>query len=91
MSTNSRIRFGKLYTNAAMVLRLVQLHPNCTANEIWSQCSDGVRVDLKEPQEIRRRLNDLKRRRLVKRVNHRKCNVKGTLMGTWKLATGASV
>jgi len=74
---------GARARNQRLVLFLVKDHPGLTAVELWSVASDAIKADLKEMQEIRRRLVDLQAKGLVNPGPSRKCNVRGTKQTTW--------
>lgn len=75
-------RNGKRNANAQLVLALVETSPGLTASEYWRICTERDREQLKEPQEIRRRLSDMHDVH-VKQRSARRCTVKGTKQVTW--------
>ena len=74
---------GRRERHAEIVLGLVQRFPAATAIELWYLATDAERAELKEPQEIRRRLVCLRKRGLVRRGPARHCTVRGTSQVTW--------
>lgn len=76
---------GKLGAHTLIVLALVKHHPGLTANELWEECDQFDCAELKEPQEVRRRLSGAYHNvpRLVEQGPRRTCSVKGTNMVTW--------
>lgn len=72
--------------HALLVLSLVKRFPGKTATELYDLADMPTRADLKEPQEVRRRLTDLQHAGLVTRGDLRKCGVRGTSMCVWNLA-----
>jgi hypothetical protein len=75
---------GKRARHAAIVLTLVQRHKGETAVELWYDATDADRRELKEPQEVRRRLTDLADRGLVRQGLSRICRYRNTRMVTWE-------
>lgn len=75
---------GARARNQRLVLFLVKDHPSLTAVELWNVASDSIKVELKEMQEVRRRLCDLESKGLVQKGKPRKCGVRGTTQSTWE-------
>lgn len=76
---------GKQARHARIVLALVERFPRRTAIELFDVAGESDRDELKEPQEVRRRLCDLERAGLVRKCAARTCGVRGTTMVTWEV------
>ena len=79
---------GRRAAHKRVVLELVRLYPGCTAIELWARAPAEVVSMLKEPQEVRRRLVDLRYAGLVRQDGFKVCNIRGTRMVTWVEARG---
>jgi hypothetical protein len=77
---------GNRARNAEIVYRLVLRAGGLTAIELWEEASPQDKARLKEPQEIRRRLTDLRDVGRVVQGLARRCRVRGTRMVTWGLS-----
>jgi hypothetical protein len=75
---------GKRAAHKNLVLSLCRRFPGSTAIELWKACSAAEKAELKEPQEVRRRLTDLLHDVAVRQVGMRSCRVRGTKMVTWE-------
>jgi hypothetical protein len=78
---------GRHLSNIELVHRLVQRHPRKTACELWALATEAERGQLKEYQELRKRLSDLsgKPEPLVRRGKMRDCTVKpGSRQCEWE-------
>lgn len=82
-AASKHVRSGKAGIHRGIVLRLVQSHPGRTAVELWRLADESDRATLKEKQEVRRRLTDLKRDGLVVQGRPRPCTAAGSTMVTW--------
>lgn len=78
-------RSGRRERNKVTVENLVRQFPLRTAIELWSLSSDDEQAQLKEPQEIRRRLFDLHKTGRVHQRPSRKCAIRGTKQITWEV------
>lgn len=77
-------RTGRRQRHADAVLNLVKLYPGRTAVELWQFAGDwDLTAELKEMQEVRRRLVDLEAAGKVRQGPARKCSVRGTRQVTW--------
>jgi len=74
---------GNRGRHCQMVLALVQRHPGQTACELFELASAADLDSLREVQDVRRRLVDLERNRLVRKGPPRKCSVRKTSQRTW--------
>ena len=76
---------GKRDRHKTLVLELVRRAPLSTAIELWNETTTrDERFELKEPQEVRRRLTDLLKTGRVHQRDARYCRVKGSKMVTWE-------
>lgn len=73
---------GERERHAIIVLNLVRQFPGCTGCELWHMAASVDKADLKEMQEVRRRLSDLNGIK-VKQGPARRCSVKGTRQVVW--------
>lgn len=74
----------RLKRNAGLVLEMVRRSPGATAAELWEYTANvWEREQLKELQEVRRRLTDLQAMGRVVAGEERACKVRGTMMMTW--------
>lgn len=74
-------RTGKRAAHAEHVLKLVRLHPDSTAVELFASQSAPALCDR---HEVSRRLADLAHKGLIARGEPRRCSVNGTEMVTWR-------
>jgi hypothetical protein len=74
---------GKRAKHAKLVLKLVTAKPGCTAVELYHHAPADMQAELKEMQEVRRRLTDLHAAGLVCQRGQRMCQVKGTTQVVW--------
>lgn len=74
---------GQRAHNQRLVYSLVKSLSGSTAVELWANAPEHVQGQLKEMQEIRRRLCDLERKGLVQKGPIRPCRVRGTKQVTW--------
>ena len=74
---------GRRAKHAKLVLALVMAHPGRTAVELYHHATADVKAELKEMQEVRRRLTDLQAAGLVRQGGQRKCSVKKTTQVIW--------
>lgn len=76
---------GARQRHCEIVLQMVRLHPHQTANELFALLSQEWLAEIKEAQEVRRRLSDLLHRDqpIVKQGPRRRCSIKGSSMVTW--------
>jgi hypothetical protein len=77
------INTGALARHKALVLGLVMASPGLTAIELWQGATVDQKRELKEPQEVRRRLTDLLATNDVAQGPQRTCRVRNTTMVTW--------
>jgi hypothetical protein len=77
---------GQRAKNATLVLRLLERHPGLTAVELWEAATVAEQLQLKEMQEIRRRLTELAADKLAAPGDARICRVRGTRQATWNAA-----
>lgn len=77
---------GARERHCVIVLRLVRERPGSTACELWAGAAPRCQAELKEMQEVRRRLCDLTARSLVEQGEARPCRVRGTRQVTWHVA-----
>lgn len=75
---------GKRARHAEIVLALVKKFPGQTALELWDDATVEQQDELKEYQEIRRRLTDLEKANLIRQGPTRRCSVRFTPMLTWE-------
>lgn len=75
---------GKRQAHKRMVLDLCRRFPGSTAIELWGHASDADKNELREPQEVRRRLTDLLSDGAVRQGPIRSCGVRKTKMVTWE-------
>jgi hypothetical protein len=87
-AAQKHVRSGKRGAHCEIVLGLVQRHPGSTAVELFYLADVAERVQLKEPQEVRRRLTDLCHTGKVKQGEHRLCRRRNTKMVTWEVVRG---
>jgi hypothetical protein len=73
---------GTREKHALIVLDLLRRNEGLTAIELWHAADDETQAELKEPQEVRRRLSDMLGSR-VRQGPSRKCRVRNTTMVTW--------
>ena len=81
-------RTGRRSRHVHIIVGLVTAHPGSTACELWEKAAPDTRRELKEMQEIRRRLTDAVEVELVVRGPARVCAVRGTKQSTWTVARG---
>ena len=74
---------GSRAKNAFLILDLLKQYPGLTSIELFESATDELKVHLKEPQEIRRRLHDLHVEQLVSQGPRRLCKIRKTSMVTW--------
>ena len=74
---------GQRAKNATLVLRLLERHPDLTAVELWEAACQAEQLQLKEMQEIRRRLTELAWDKMAAPGDARICRVRGTRQATW--------
>ena len=77
---------GKRAAHKRIVLDLCCRFPRSTAIELWERASDADKTELREPQEVRRRLTDLLADGVVRQGAIRTCGVRATKMVTWEIA-----
>ena len=90
LTRQERSRLRQLLHDSAplvgeMVLELVRQYPGRTCDELFAMLFDAEREELKELQEVRRRMSDLWQAGHVRRGASRRCSVKGSLMYTWNV------
>lgn len=85
-AARGHVRSGNHEINANMVRRLVRRHPGKTACELWDLARSSERAQLKELQEVRRRLTDNKKKGLIREGAPRRCTVRGTTQVVWNFA-----
>jgi hypothetical protein len=83
LAASEHTRSGKRGRHARLVLQLVRDLPGRTAIELWHEAGAAAQAELKEPQEVRRRLTDLLHIGLVQQSGQRKCRIRGNTMMTW--------
>ena len=85
IAARQHVASGRHAKHMTIVLALVAQYPGRTANELWELATAQQQAELKEPQEVRRRLSgayhSLPRR--VQQGPRRACAVKGTNMVSW--------
>ena len=74
---------AKAALHRQIVLTLVKAHPSSTGFEIWQSCTANQQAELETPNEIWRKLNDLKHAGLVEQGEARVCIFRGRRMVTW--------
>jgi len=74
---------GKLARHAQIVLALLKAHPGSTWRELYEAANDADRDELKEPQQVLRRLDTLKKAGLARDGEARACRVKWTTARVW--------
>lgn len=81
---------GKLHGHAMIVLKLLKEHPESTFSELFKAASVEDQKELVDDKEVCRRLNDLRRMGLAKRVTDkagdevkRACRVNGSSKTVW--------
>ena len=74
---------GRRDRHKALVLALVKMAPGLTACEVWAGAGVEIQTELREMQEVRRRLTDLLADGAVRQGPIRKCRVRKTRMVTW--------
>lgn len=75
---------GRRVLNMELTLAIVQKYPGKTAGELWAEHTpEGFRGKLKELQELRRRLTDLKAAGRIEQGEARECRVRHTWCLTW--------
>lgn len=82
-AARNHVRSGNWKRNADLVLDLVRARPGLTGIELWQAAGPELQATLKEPQEVRRRLNDLLKAEKVSQTEARLCIVRGTKQVTW--------
>jgi hypothetical protein len=78
------VESGRRAAHQRIVLEMVRRCPRRTAIELWAAATPPERAELKEPQEVRRRMTDLKAAGLVREAGQRRCEVRGTTQTTWE-------
>lgn len=78
---------GKMGTNAAIALALVQRHPGKTYHELWHLATDAEKRVLGDHIELMRRLGGLKScvPAVLRHGEARLCQIKGTRMVVWEV------
>lgn len=79
-------RSAKAALHRQIVLALVQTFPSSTGHELWAACPAEQRAELETPNEVWRKLNDLRRAGLVIQGESRVCTVRKVRMVTWTAA-----
>jgi hypothetical protein len=67
----------------AIVLGLVRRCPGGTGMELWHAATDDERRELETPNEVWRKLNDLRHANLVMQGDDRPCTIRHVRMVTW--------
>lgn len=75
---------GKIKKDAELVLALLKRHPNKTWGELFDLATKAEQKELTEPQNVLRRLNDLKGLGLVIDGTKRKCAARKTPAREWR-------
>jgi hypothetical protein len=71
-----------------LVRGMVRRLPDLTACELYGCATPAEAAELKEVQEVRRRLTDLQALGEVERSGQRACAIRGTTQSTWRATEG---
>ena len=83
IAAREHVASGRANAHKEIVFAMVKAHPFSTANELWEAASQEQKDQLKELQEVRRRLTTLWSEGRIKRTEPRACKVNGHKMVTW--------
>jgi len=91
-AAHAHVTSGAQAKHAIMVLSMVAARPGCTAVELWTKATAKQQKELRELQEVRRRLTDLHHAGYVRQGVIRSCTVrKDRRMVPWFVITQPTI